>query len=94
MDWGSPANGILGGIIGSVLISVFAWSRSWISLSWNKYSRDRLLQKRLQQAVLNNFFASRDDFIKYRGATHLVDYLSSARRSIHIASYRMAHGTE
>jgi len=52
------------------------------------------MHRRMEKAGLRNFYASRDDYAKYRGAPRLLDYLTTAEKTIHIASHWMAHGVE
>lgn len=50
--------------------------------------------RRIEAAGITNFYASRDDYYRYRGAPQLLDYLSLATKSIRIAAYWMSHGIE
>jgi len=94
MDWASLALGILGSIIATIIISFLAWSRGLLSFSLGVLRSSFLLQKRLKQAGFTNFYASRLDYAKYRGAPRLVDYLGTAKKRIEVAGYWMAHGNE
>ncbi len=62
--------------------------------SAKELSEMSLLQKRMENAGISNFYASRVDYAHYRGAPKLIDFLRLATKEIYIASYWMAHGTE
>jgi hypothetical protein len=94
MDWIALMLGVASSVIAAILVALFARSRGWLSFSWRSYSRRHSLYKRMERAGVTNFYASRDDFVKHRGAPRLLDYLSLARKSIGIAAYWMAHGVE
>lgn len=94
MDWVSLAIGVLGSTLAAIIVSALAWSRGIIFFSWSALKSSYLLQKRLKQAGFSNFYASRLDYAKYRGAPRLVDYLSMAKHRIDVAGYWMAHGNE
>lgn len=61
---------------------------------WSLISNFFSVYRRLKIAGLTNFYASRTDYEKYRGAPRLIDYLNLASESIEIAAYWMAHGNE
>lgn len=94
MDWVSIGYGVIGSLIATAIASFIAWSRGWLSFSFRSWSSRKNLANRLEKAGLSNFYASRDDYAKYRNAPRLIDYLKFAEKSIKVAAYWMAHGTE
>ncbi len=50
--------------------------------------------QRIYRAGMSNFFASRDDYTKYRKKSRQFEYLTQAKKSIHVISLWMAYGTE
>lgn len=94
MDASSFLVGVLSSVVAAVLVGVVARSRGWFSFSWRSLTRSVMLQRRIEASGITNFYASRDDFAKYRGAPRLLDYLTLANNSIRIAAYWMAHGVE
>lgn len=94
MDIASLLAGVISSIIATALLAILAWSRGWINFSWLSLRHVLLLSKRMNDAGIVNFYASRDDYAKYRGAPRLLDYLNLAHRSITVAAYWMAHGIE
>lgn len=54
----------------------------------------RAAARRLLQAGLSNYYGSRADYAKYRGAAQLQEYVSQASHTLHVVSYWMAHGVE
>jgi hypothetical protein len=61
--------------------------------TWHLLKNISLL-RRFRVAGLTNFYASRDQFQKYRRAARLVDYLGTANESIVIVGHWMAQGVE
>ena len=94
MDWPSLGIGVLASIIAAAIVYFIAWSKGYVSGSWILFLCLVKLQKRLKSAGLTNFFSSRSDFGRYRGAPRLIDYLSLAKESVDVAAYWMAHGNE
>lgn len=66
-----------------------AWAQERI---WRFLSRHADAHRRLEESGFTNFFASRADYVRYRG--DLIDYLSLAKTSVRVAGYWFAHGTE
>ncbi len=94
MDWKSLCIGVAGSVIAAVIVAVVARAKGWIQFAWSRRSRSAAMLKRMEDAGVTNFYASRDDYARYRGAPRLLDYLATAKASIHIASHWMAHGVE
>ncbi len=94
MDWNSLWIGAAGSLVAALIVSVIAWAKGWVRFAWFEYSKERNLSRRMFGAGVSNFYSNRDDFERYRGATRLIDYISLAERSIHIASHWLAHGAE
>lgn len=94
MSWSSFAITVIGSLTAAGIIYLIARSKGLITFSWASFIRSVKLQKRLRSAGLSNFYASRSDFVRYREAPKLTDFLSSAEESIDIAAYWMAHGNE
>lgn len=68
---------------------------------WNRRTRDsreftvaRKASYRLLRTGLSNFYENRDDYARYRKQASLLEYMSQASESLHVASYWMAHGIE
>ena len=94
MDWKSLLIGVAGSILAAVIITMIARARGWVQFAWRSWSKNRELLQRLEAAGIVNFYASRDDYVKYRGTPRLLDYLSTGQKTIHIASHWLAHGAE
>lgn len=79
------------------LISSLIWSilkRLPYTKKWVRVVKNNTLNKRIRDLGITNLYTSRDDFVKYRGAPKLIDYLNFAEKEIYICAYWMAHGTE
>lgn len=94
MEWSSFGIGVMISVIATGIVSLIAWSKGVVAFEWASFLRSVKLQKRLRSAGLSNFYASRSDFVRYRKAPKLTDFLSLAEKSIDIAAYWMAHGNE
>lgn len=85
---------VVGTFVFTVLAIAFAASRGWITIRWRRFTSGRKLSYRIREAGIVNFYASRADYAVYRGAPNLADYFRHAKRSVRVAGYWMAHGTE
>lgn len=94
MDLEALAINVVSGIIVAIIGVAFAASRGWIRIRWRTFASRRKLSQRLQDAGVVNFYASRADYVTYRSAPNLSDYFRLAKRSVRVAGYWMAHGTE
>jgi len=94
MNWSALGIGIVGGIAVAFILYLIARARGWIKIGWTTFFRFHHLLYRIRSAGVENFYVSRDDYVKYRHAPKLTDYLRLAHDSIHISAYWMAHGNE
>ncbi|WP_460399181.1 hypothetical protein [Actinophytocola sediminis] len=86
--------GVLSSLIASVLIALATWWWRRRSPALRRGRKARSAARRFTRAGLSNFFSSRADYARYREDGSLLGYLRLAKKSIHIASYWMAHGVE
>jgi hypothetical protein len=94
MNWNSFLGGVCSSVVGGGIIYVIGRTTGWIQFSFSGWWRYRSMFRRLRAAGLSNFYGSRADYAKYRNAPNLIDYLRTAKYSIVVAGYWMAHGNE
>jgi hypothetical protein len=86
--------GVIASLIAVWLIGAWGRARGWFGTARLQRRVDRDLLTRARAAGLSNFYGSRTDYTRYRGAPRLTDYLATARHTIMVAGYWMAHGNE
>lgn len=85
---------IIVGLIVAALVATCAYLGRRLAATRAALSADRKLHRRLRDAGLSNFYASRAEYSLYRGAPTLLDYLSRARTRAVVAGYWMSQGSE
>jgi len=86
--------GIIISLIAEALIIVFARSLGWVALPFRTIRHVINLHNRLELNGFYNFYASRDDYVRFREAPRLPDYLGLAQKSIKVCALWMAESTE
>ncbi|MCA1671477.1 MAG: hypothetical protein LC799_04500, partial [Actinobacteria bacterium] len=71
-----------------------ARAAGWVTSSRRTRRSDREFVERLRASGVANFYASRSDYVRFRGAPRLTDYLATANKTIIVAAYWMGHGNE
>lgn len=86
--------GIGSSIAAALIIALLLRSRPLANRILAAISRDFSFGRRIRRSGISNFYSSREEYALYRGATRLRDYLALAKKTINIAAYWMAYGTE
>lgn len=92
--WENLVLGVLGSVLAAGVVTIMVRANNKLSVPLRGGRRRRKLMRRLEDAGLSNFFASRADYVKYRNAPKLSDYLSIATERVLISAYWMAQGVE
>lgn len=82
------------GVLATIIVLVTGWIWREVRKRRQPVRRSRALARRLVKAGVSNFYASRADYVQYRGAPTLTAYLRTASKTIDIAAYWMASGNE
>lgn len=79
----------------AVSVSILGWVLRGPIVRWIRIAvGTSAAGNRADELGLTNFYGSRADYAKYRGAANLLDYLSRAHHRVVIAGYWLAQGFE
>ncbi len=85
---------ILSGVLATILIAFFIWIKNHSSHSFNVIKLCFSFYERIKLAGFLNFYTSRADYITYRGAKTLAEYLNFASKEIYIVGLWVGNSVE
>ena len=94
MDLKAFILGVVSSLVSAIILAIFLRFKTGIDFSSALIKYVIQLYKRLSGVGFSNFYASRADYIRFRGAARLGDYLSFAQQKIVLIGLWMAHGVE
>lgn len=94
MNWPEIWPQVVAGVLVASLSGLTIYLGRQLAAIRRQLGESKSLARRLKKIGLSNFYESRDDYAKFRGAPRLADYLAFANRRIIIAGYWLAQGSE
>lgn len=94
MNWAEIWPQVVAGILVAVVTGVAVYLARQLKSLRHQLGEAKSLARRLKSIGLSNFYESRDDYAKFRGASRLADYVALANRRIIVAGYWLAQGAE
>lgn len=94
MDITAFALGVAASILATVLLSILFWFKTRIRFSWSIFSSVFNLHRRFKEIGFINFYSSRADYVRYRKADKLGDYLGFANHQVYLIGLWIANSIE
>jgi hypothetical protein len=88
------ALGVVASLISAPLIYFLARAHRRSRQLPAEVRRRRAVAKRLAAAGVSNMYASREDYVRHRGAPRLTDYLATATTTVQVCGHWLASGSE